>query len=222
MAFPTFREVITEVTQEIGLVTGSGVQKYAEPKIKQAIWRMFNVLANKAHWDHLCRWRRFTLDGTTGQISGTISGIQSFEDILHLQTTSTGKEIVRASGREYLDTTTGTNPIYYRPLNYDEDNFSTKLLQFYPITATGTVDIYAMHLPDVFTADADTVPFNRNIIVLAAAWYTIAGDGLSPANADKAQGMFDIAYQDYITKRNTIQIAHGRSSLGNNTFTLQS
>lgn len=220
MTFPTLSEVVEDVITEIGLVGGTAVQTYTEPQIILAANRMFNFLCEKAHWDWLCEWGTYTLNGTTGVVNTSFDAtIQGYDDLLVIRRASSHRKIPLSVNGDHLRVTTGAEPVYHIPIRWNHDD-AAKLIRFYPLTATGDVEIRAMHRPAEFSGNDDIVPFNRNVIVLGTAWYTLAGDGINPGNADKLQGMFDIAYQDFITKINTVDLGVGRNWRDHDSFTV--
>jgi hypothetical protein len=83
---------------------------------------------------------------------------------------------------------------------WNDDNQAKKLIKIWPITATDPMNVKVKVRPDPFLDADDIVPFNNLIIKTGALWYLMAGDGLNPGNAQKAQTIFEAAYDDFVTR----------------------
>lgn len=220
MGYPTAGDIIQDTLLEVGLVTGTSVQTYAEPQVLAAVNRMFAFLFNKQKWDHLWDWQLATLDGTTGLFTAALTGVRQYEDIDIIRIgDQNNRAVTRSMNTEHLYVT-GSDPMYWRPLAWDHADAVTKFVKLYPITATGTVEVHCGHRPERFVANADVVPFDRDIMTLGTIWYTVAADGLNPSAAEVAQGTFDIAYSDYVSRYNAREIGHGRGNRNSDTFRL--
>ncbi len=207
LAYKTLQAIVNNVITELGLVAGSAVQTYTEPQAALAVNRMFDYMLGKQEWDHLTTWDRFTLDGTTGVVTGTFSGVRDANDILDVRPLRLRSTISRAVGTDHLDAQ-GNDAVYWSPIAWNAANVD-KLIQFWPATATGTVDIKSLKRPEVFTAGDDVVPFDPLVIELGATWYVLQGDGLNAGNAEKVRVMFDLAYTDLVSRKNKLEIGHG-------------
>lgn len=220
MAFATVETIVQDVIKDLGLVTGTGVQQYTEPMVMQALNNMFDFLYNKRQWEHLTAWDRYTLNGTTGLVASSFASIYGWEDIREVRRVEDDTIIPRSNGREHLDAT-GNKALYYTILKWNDADIA-KWIRFWPQTATGQVDILTMTRPvAVFEAPETIVPMNPLLMKQGTLWYVLAGDGLNPANADKAQGMFDISYQDLVAKMNEGDIGHGPNRYRDDIVTIQ-
>lgn len=212
--FVTAEELAQDVIKNVGLVSGTGVQIYTEPNVYASIQRMFDMLFRKRNWDWLCDWRTYTIDGTTGLVTGTFEDICDFApNIVEIRDSNSDRKIATPSGREYLRAS-GSDAIYYRSLLWNDDNYLTKLIKFYPITATNDVDILIKNKPENFVP-ADTVPFPRDVIAHAATWDLLDSDGINPTASAKAQSLFDLTYRDLIEQlsEDSIGIGGGRANV---------
>ena len=204
--FYTFKELRNAVIVEAGLVDGSSVQTYVEPQVNGAIQTAFNFLMGKRRWDHLSQWYTWTLNGATGLVVEDVT-IKEYEDIFEVKLSNTNRKIMEPTETAHLYAT-GSSPIYRTRLVWNDPNID-KLIKFWPVTATGSVDVRAAQLPEPFIGDDDIVPFKKLIIKLGALWYLLAGDGINPGNAQKVQTMFTSAYDDYVTRLNIAEIGYG-------------
>jgi len=207
MSFKTLNGITSDVLKRIGLVSGTGVQTYTEPQVKMAVQDAFDFLFRKRFWDHLSDWYTYTLDGTTGVVTSDLTTTCAEYTDIDVVHNSDQSAIVKPSSNEHLFVT-NSQAQYYTPLNYGDARFLTKVIKFWPITATGSVTLRIRKHPGIFT-DEQTIPFPQDIIGWAAAWLVLETDGLNPGNAAKAQGMFDIAYQDYVSSIGSGRIGHG-------------
>lgn len=207
LAYKTLQQITNDVISELGLVAGSGVQTYTEPQAATAVNRMFDYLVGKDEWDHLITWDRYTLDGVTGTVVGAVTGIRDVDDVLEVRPLARRSNISRPIGTQHLEVQ-GNDAMYWTPIAWNAPN-ADKLMQFWPKTATGTVDIRSYKRPEPFVARNDIVPFNPLVITLGAAWYVLQGDGINAANAEKVQIMFDLVYQDLRSRKNKLEIGHG-------------
>lgn len=207
MAYKTLQEICNNVITELGLVAGSAVQTYTEPQAALAVNRMFDYMVGKQEWDHLITWDRFTLNGTTGLVTGTFTGVRDANDILDVRPLRLRTTISRAIGTQFLDAE-GNDAVYWTPLAWNDAD-AAKMIKFWPITATGTVDIKSYKRPAPFVDGNDIVPFDPLVIELGAAWYVLQGDGLNAGNAEKVRVMYDLAYTDLVSRTNRLEIGHG-------------
>lgn len=207
MAFYTFKQMTDAVIKEAGLVNGSAVQTYVEPQVQAAIQSIFDLLMNKPRrWEHITQWETWTLNGTTGLVTNNIT-VKNYEDIKEVRISNTNRKVLQSSDTAHLYAT-GNFPLYRTQIRWNDGNVS-KLVKFWPINATGSVDVLVSYVPDPFVKDTDIIPFNPLVVKLGALWYLLAGDGLNPGNAEKAQGLFDVAYNDYVSKLNSGDIGYG-------------
>lgn len=216
MSYKTLNELTQGIISKIGLVTGTGVQTYTEPQIKSGLQDGFAFLFRKRFWDHLSDWHTFTLDGTTGHFVEDIdTKVKSFEDIREVYFgTDMRNRVVKPVGHEHLALTNHSHLRYYTPEKYGSEYFETKVLKFWPITATGTVTLYARTHPGTFK-DSDKIPLPYDLLEWAGTWLTLETDGMNPTNSNKAQQLFQIAYNDYVAATNDDVIGHGGGNYGN-------
>ena len=223
MAFPTFKTLYNDTVTQMGLVSGTGVQTYTEPKVKLAVNRVFNFLWNKTRWPHLWTWEQYTLDGTTGKISGTVSLVRRWEDIVDVRVGGQETPIPFPSANEHtVQTTSGNQPLYRTVLPWDDTLAESKFFQFWPLTATGPVDMLIGHRPDVFSKDYDKVPMDYDLMIDGCVWWMLKDDGSNPKSAVEAKEAFDITYQDLVARHGSGGIGHGAGRRNGNTVIIQS
>lgn len=208
MSFKQVSQLTSDVLKRIGLVSGAGVQTYTEPQVTMAIQDAFDFLFRKRFWEHLSDWHTFALDGTLGVVTTNLTSILAeANDIRDIRMTESERLIVKPVKGEHLRVQ-NTEPLYYTALKYGDANFTSKVIKFWPPTATGSVTAYIRTHPGLF-GTSDVVPFPQDIIGWAAAWLVLETDGLNPGNANKARTMFDTSYQDYVQGFAEDYIGHG-------------
>jgi len=210
MAYKNLQDLVTEVLSIVGLVSGTAVQTYTEPQVKRAIQNQFDMIFMKRFWEWLSGWDTFTLSGSGGILNTNVT-FKAYEDVKEIRISGTNRLVGRPAGREHLHVT-GSTPLYFTPIRYGDSNFSTRVIKFWPVTATGDVDIYSRTKPDPFVQNTDIVPFPSHVIAQAAAWDLLDSDGINPPAAQKAQLLFDTSYQDLMTA-----LSEGGIGLGSRT-----
>lgn len=219
MAFKTVNQLTQSVISLVGLVTGTGVQTYTEPQVYAAIQAQFDILFIKRFWEWLTPTVSMALDGTTGVVTGTLTTyFNDPTDIKDIWINGTDRRVVPPLDREHLRAS-GSNAQYYKMMLWNDPLIATKLLQFYPITATDTLDITGRTKPAAF-APTSTVPFPDVVMTQAAAWHLLDNDGINPTASAKAQLLFETSYRDLIANLGEDVIGHGANRYHDN-FTIR-
>lgn len=207
MAYPRFKSLVDETITLMGQVAGSGVQVYSEPLVKLALNRIFDYLWEKRKWDHLWGWKTFNI-GVDGKLTTDISGVRDYIDIAEVRDANTKRAISAPVETEHLYVT-GSSPLYRTVLPWNDPVAETRFFQFYPIGATASVEMFLGYRPDEFVSDDDVVPMPKSLMLHGAVWFMLADDGTNPASADKFQGLFDLSYQNIVSRLNAQPIGHG-------------
>lgn len=200
----TLTNLIDKVTERISLVSGTGVQLYAEDRIADMIQHKFDILFSEEWWPQFLKWRTTALDGTLGVLNEDVSAItypiKEFDDIRLVFIQDKNPVIKKLPTTINPDTLTGTTAIYYEPFEgTDAITVAQRIFQIRPKTATGSLTINYRSKPDDFVA-ADTVDFDKQALILGAAWDYLEDDGANPSASEKMQGMFESRVQQL--KRN--------------------
>jgi len=209
MPFKTARIITQDVIKLIGLVSGTGVQTYTEPQVYAALQFQFDVLFIKRYWEWLTDWHSEPLSGVNGLLTNSIAAFcTDFNDIREIYITDTDRRVVRPVDREHLRLTTGSWPKYYVPLLWDDIQAPTRMVKFYPPSATGSVDIKCRTKPANFVPDS-TVPFPDVVMTSAVSWHLLDNDGMNPTAASKAQTLYESCYSDLIANMGDDDIGQG-------------
>jgi len=203
-------DIVQGVIKKIGLVNGTAVQTYTEPQVQTAVQDAFYMVFRKRYWEHLSDWYTYALDGVNGFVTADLTNIvKSIEDIREIWGGTTFRQRLTAPLDIQGEIVTGSAALYYKPVQFkDTVNFTTKVIKFLPATATGSVRFYARTCPNEFI-DTDIVPMQADMMEWAGAWLMLETDGMNPGNANKANNMFQIAYNDIVTSLNDGVIGMG-------------
>lgn len=183
--------MIEKVLTELALVSGTSVQTYQEPIIKDYIQRGFDHLFKKRFWDHLTATTFHTLDGVAGVIDDAIVGIDAFGDIAWIR-----KSPFTQQDRipYYRDGLFDTNLYGYTGLTWDDAQYKDKFIKFNPIDEALDIAIRARRRPDDFE-DADIIPFDSLALVHFVTASVLAIDGMNPSAEDRQNLLFADRYE---------------------------
>ena len=214
MSYPTLKEIYDDAIIMMGQVSGSSVQTYTEPLAVIGVNRVFESLYFKYPWPHLWSWQQATLDGVSGKIAGSLTGVDNYSDVTLVRTSDREVEIPFSDGTKHLSVS-GSQVLYRTVLPWNDPDFNSKMYKFWPPTATGSLDFFCGHRPAAFEASDDVVPMEKSLMVNGLTWWMLADDGMNPASAEKAQVMFDTTYQDIIARIGAKKIGYGPSGRNN-------
>jgi hypothetical protein len=195
----TIREIVDEALELIGEVAGVGTQQFSEDRMFHETIRGFNMLFKKRFWEQYCKWYTVVLDSTTGIITtDAFEQIRDFEDFQVVCIEQTNTPLPVLTGKINPRTLTGTKALCFTSLHVTHASYAKRKLQFYPVTATSTLDIRAREYPIIPPALQwdweDTMYMDRDILMQSTAFMTLSGE-----NADAAQivrAMMDDKYSD--------------------------
>lgn len=217
MAFPTRQQLVNAVVTELGLVPGTDVQLFTEPQIEDKIQLAFDTLADKRFWPHLMKNTIHELDGSAGVITDTLTYVQTIEDIEWIREYPYEEynKLVFLNGQPF---TTQTRPAY-DSLSWDDAQYSTKLVQFYPVDNTNNMMIRARRKPSAFNADSDIVPLDKVMLVHYMTFLLFSSDGINAEAAATQLGLFEQRYSDLISNESNEPLTYGMRS-NTNHFTV--
>lgn len=203
----TVNDVVTDAQELVGEVAGIGVQTYGEDiMIKHAI-RGFNMLHTKYPWDEYRKWFQLALDGTTGRFTANNSfdNVRDFGDFLIIKPTGQTQEIPVLHHRENPFAFAGSGyPRRYTSVVATDANWQAKRLQFYPVAATGTLDVCCRMYPVAVTAQiigTTSLHLDRDLLVYATAFQALAMDDTNSNAMDTVRSMLDNRFNDLTVNR---------------------
>jgi hypothetical protein len=197
----TVRQVMDDALALIGEAAGAGVQVYDEDEMLKMVVRSFNMIFKKFFWPQYCMWQRVTLDGTTGQVTSNtaFTKVRSFEDFGAVHFDGKQEQVPRLPRFINPYTLTGTRAQYWTSMHASDLLFATKRLQFYPITATDSVNVYARIHPKGEGepwSDTDTMELDADMLMYGAAFMGLNGSDLNPNAAETNKQMMEMRYRD--------------------------
>lgn len=181
----TLAQLTQRVIRRVSMVDGASVQTYAETRIEEMIQHKFDILFDELWWDDLMFRQSYTLDGTTGLITGDISSLcKKFKDIKEIYLENYPDPLKTWVGQGNLALYNG-HPVY---TSYTTD--MTKLFKVWPVDTSGDVYVVGRTKPADFTS-GDTVNFDEQVLVLGAAYDWLEDDGTNPGATEKMQQLFE-------------------------------
>lgn len=199
----TIADIVSDAQGIIGEVAGVGVQQFTEDTLFDHVVRGFNMMFKKYPWDQYCQWFRVELDGVTGVINtDAFEQVRDFEDFLKVARDADDRPIPKLQGstNPYAITSTGASVQRWTSLPITHANYAKRRLQFYPLAATGFVNVRAKVYPLVPPAIGfdwtDVLYLDRDLLAYAGAFMTLVGDALNASAAETVKQFMDDKYND--------------------------
>lgn len=194
----TLGDIVSDATELIGQVAGTGVQTYGENAMLKSAIRSFNLLVKKYPWQQYSEWSQHTLDETLGIVDAdAFSTVRDQEDFLGVFVGGTLTPIPVLPKTLNPFTITGTDVQYWTSLPATNANFAARRLQFWPKVASGTVDVFARVYPATMDADT-TVYLNKDMLVYGTGFMELVGDDINPGAAETCRQLMDMTYKDVV------------------------
>lgn len=194
----TLREIVDGATRLVGQVDGVGVQTYGDDEMLEAATRCFNLIVKKYGWEQYREWSQHTLAGADGVVNAAaFTTVRDFEDFLAVYIGGTSREVPVLPKNINPYTLTGTSVLYWTSLPVTSALFATRRLQFWPLAATGTVDVQSRVYPEEM--DWDTVVYlDKDMLEYGTAFMALVGDDLNPNAANTYKDLMESRFQDII------------------------
>lgn len=188
----TARQIISEVQRVVGEAAGAGVQIHAEDGMLETLNRVARLAFTRFSWDQFIDWQELELDGTTGLITDDqafvdVTGTEDFLGIYRQGEEVPLPKLARSSNPFRM---TGSKVLCWTVLPFNHEDYEGKRLQFWPRTATGTLEVCTRLDPTPFNFQSET-HMDRDILVAGCAWLTLLGDDLNPAAAEGFKQFMD-------------------------------
>ena len=174
------------------MVSGTGVQVYAEDVLAEMIQHKFDVLFDEVFWPNFCTWATYTLDGTLGIITTDLTSlVKRFDDIHVIFSDGSNVPISKlADTTTNPFTITGTSARVYEQLGPTDANKTSRVFQIWPKTATGDIVVRFRTKPDTF-APSTEIDFDDQALILGAVFDYLEDDGTNPNATNKFQLLFE-------------------------------
>ena len=163
------------------MVSGTGIQTYAEDTIAEMIQHKFDVLFDEVFWPQFCTWYTWTLDGTLGVVTTDLTDIiKKYEDIQVVFADNSNTALTKLANLTTNPfTLAGTTPIHYEALGPTFSNNTTRVFRVWPLASTGDVIVRVRTKPDTFVG-TDEIDFDD-----------LEDDGTNPNATQKFQLLFE-------------------------------
>lgn len=181
----TAREIVDEAMRIIGEAAGAGVQIHAEDGMLETVNRVARLAFTRYSWDQFIHWQELELDGSTGLVtaSDAFEDVKGLQDFLAIYREGEDVQIPKLARTVNPFVLTGSRVLCWSSLVATHPNYQGKRLQFYPLTATGTLNVCTRVDPSPYTWD-DEIALDQDILVAGTAWITLMGDDLNPGAAE--------------------------------------
>ena len=196
----TIEEMLVRVQTSLSMAAGINVQTHAEDRLINTIRKAYNFMFDMQWWDEFLIVETFTLDGSTGMITGDVSAkIGRFIDIHSIYYENDSHQIPRLSSSE--------NPLSLYDRRIAPVNSATKRFRVYPITTTGDVTVrYRTRITDATWDDVSafsTTEINMDdmLVELFACANELGTDGTN----DVAMKMFQQQLDARIKQLNRLE-----------------
>jgi|TARA_R110002110_G_scaffold102027_5_gene258904 hypothetical protein len=188
----TLTQLITRTADRLSMVSGTGVQTYAEDRIAEMIQHKFDVLFEEVFWPQFLTWATWTLDGTLGIVTTDVTSLlKRYEDIRVMFPESSTTPMTKMSALTTNPfTLSGTTPIHYESLGPSDANKISRVFQIWPKSATGDIIVQYRTKPDTFVS-TDEINFDDQALILGATFDYLEDDGTNPNATQKFQLLFE-------------------------------
>lgn len=205
----TFRDIVTDAQEIMREVSGIGTQLYGEDAMFSHAKRASRMLLKRYPWEQYRGWSTHTLDGVNGIVSANaFTDVADFEDFLRITRDGEVEPLAVLAKTENPNTLgTGTRVLRFTSLPVTHASYVTRRLQFYPVTATDTINVLRRIMPAM--ADWDTTIYlDRDMLAHATAFVAMINDDLNPGAAEANKQLMDIRFGDIMAAL----AAHPRST----------
>lgn len=192
----TVRDIITAVQHELGEVAGAGVQVYSEDRIRTHVEQCFEIVFIKHAWDEYCTWIQAELDELNGIFTtDAMSSVRSMQDVVTVIREEDNHPIPKLAPNINPFKITGSKAKNWSGLPHTSAWYSGRLLQFWPKTAAGTVNIRARIHPGTIVPDT-TLYLDKELMIYGTAWKYLSVEGINPSGTQTMLELFDLRYRD--------------------------
>jgi hypothetical protein len=177
----TINDAVRRVETLLSQVAGENVQLYAEDRILDMLQNSYNTLFDKMWWPNRMRRATFTLNGTSGEATISVSPLARFDDIKHIYREGDRLPLPEVALNENPDIITGSRVRFYEP-----SGTANKIFKCYPIASTDNVIVHYREKQAAFVDDPTaTLDFDEDLLVFAAVYDYLEDDGSNPGATEK-------------------------------------
>jgi hypothetical protein len=145
----TIREIVDDAMLIVGEIAGPGTQAFSEDRMMVDAIRAFDTMFKKYYWPQFMLWHTVALNGTTGKITtDAFPSVKDFEDFICICRANENTPLPLMPTKLNPNTlSSGSRVLYWTSLHASDALYDNRKLQFYPITATGNMNILARTYP---------------------------------------------------------------------------
>jgi hypothetical protein len=213
MADKNLGDLVTEIELGLYQAAGPAVQVYTQALIVSKINDAFITFFDDKDvlWKRFLTTATFTLNGTTGEATGSVTGTFSdYDDIIAIFPEGSDRRLNKWNLNRNPALITGSQPLMYRYTSTGE-----KLFQVLPLTAEGDVVVIGKRRPSNWPfddLDEDSVAFDYLAIKYYVIMQILTEDGANSGAAELATSQFKARYKELEIKNGREPIAlNGRS-----------
>ncbi len=191
----TLSELVQRCVIRLSMVSGIGVQVYAEDRLAEMIWHKFVMVRDELWWDDLMTYSQLTQDANGRPVENVVRA---------LPVAPIGDEIVIA---KYADIQWAWHPQRRDPLKsvsrrenpiaYMQSGVTlwkapdqAKVVRFYRVEP-GTVMMVRHRQAYTYFQPDDVVPMDEEILILGAVYDYLEDDGTNPGATEKFMNFFN-------------------------------
>lgn len=184
----TISKLIEDTEKLLSMAAGIDVQIHVEDRLSLILQQNFTMLFDEFFWDDYTSYDTFTLDGTTGKITGTVAGkIIRFVDIHSVYYEKENVPLPRVRISE--------NPTLIRRRSFGPYNLEkpTHVFKVFPVDTSGDIHVWFRTLPiwNDLDPDADDIAMDATLLTVAAAYSFLVDDGTNQNAEAKLKAMYD-------------------------------
>lgn len=184
----TVNDLVQNVEKALSMYAGVDVQTYAEDRILLMIQHQFNMIFDKLWWADFLAHETFTLDGSTGVITGDVTDkIKRFGDIYAVWFENEADPLPRLPNN--------INPATVKLRSITPYNLASKRFKIVPADTAGDVTVRYRTKPADF-ALADDLVFDHDLLLYAAVHTYLVEDGTNQEAQAMYKAMLDQRYND--------------------------
>lgn len=193
----TVEQILTRVEKRISMAAGMDVQTHAEDQLLEMLRHKYTVLFDDIWWYDYLTLETFTLDGSTGLITGSVANkIRRFNDIHSV--------FLGGNSRPLPLLNIGSNPTLYigeSMAPYTTD--ATKMFKVYPIDRDDEVHVwYRTRLDDddwdIAEAGTTNINMDDELLILGTVYDFLIDDGSNPDAATKYEQQYGARFQQLV------------------------
>lgn len=209
----TVEALITRIEKRLAMAAGIDIQEHAEDQLLEMLRHKYNTLFDDRWWFDYLTLETFTLNGTTGLITGTVlNKIRRFIDIhsVYLAGNVRALPMLALSANPTLMTGEAIAP-------YLSD--VTKMFKVYPINRVDSVHVwYRTRLSDdqweLANASTTIVNMDDELLILGTVYDYLVDDATNEASAAKYETQYNQRYQQLVNLSFQNGISKGDQATG--------